>query len=69
MRSPLFAAIALSLLAASEPSLAAPCKDAKGRFIKCPDKPAAAKRCKDTKSKFAKCGAPGGQARVTGRRR
>ena len=38
---------------------AAPCKDAKGKFIKCPPAPAKAKRCKDAKGKFAKCGTPG----------
>lgn len=45
---------------ASSPALAAPCKDAKGKFTKCP--PAAGKapgRCKDAKGKFAKCGTPG----------
>ncbi len=31
-----FALTALSLLAGSAPSLAAACKDAKGKFIKCP---------------------------------
>jgi hypothetical protein len=35
---------------------AAPCKDAKGRFIKCPAaKPAPKKPCKDAKGKFIKC--------------
>ncbi|MBU3079135.1 hypothetical protein [Sphingomonas quercus] len=38
---------------------AAPCKDAKGRFTKCPDKKPATTRCKDAKGKFAKCGTPG----------
>ena len=41
-------------------AFAAPCKDAKGKFTKCP--PAAAKKavkCKDAKGKFAKCSAPG----------
>ena len=51
---PAFAAIALL---ASAPTLAAPCKDAKGKFIKCP--PAKAVPCKDTKGKFVKCGTPG----------
>jgi hypothetical protein len=58
MRTLLVAAFALSTLAA--PALAAPCKDAKGKFTRCP--PAAAAkpaRCKDAKGKFAKCGAPG----------
>jgi hypothetical protein len=53
------AAIALASLSLSSAS-AAPCRDAKGHFMKCP--PAAkAKpvRCKDAKGRFAKCGAPG----------
>jgi hypothetical protein len=40
---------------------AAPCKDAKGKFIKCPTP--AAGPCRDKKTlKFAKCGAPGTEA-------
>ena len=39
---------------------AAPCKDAKGKFIKCPPAaPKKAARCKYAKGKFAKCGTPG----------
>ena len=39
---------------------AAPCKDAKGKFMKCPPAaPVKAVRCKDAKGKFAKCDAPG----------
>jgi hypothetical protein len=54
-----FAAAALLSLS-SAPALAAPCKDAKGKFTKCPPaKPAPAARCKDAKGKFAKCGTPG----------
>ncbi len=46
--------------AAASPVAAAPCKDAKGRFIKCPPKPAAKPvRCKAANGKFAKCGTPG----------
>ena len=47
-------------LAAVPATAAAPCKDAKGRFMKCAP-PVAAKsaRCKDAKGKFAKCDAPG----------
>lgn len=41
------------------PASATPCKDAKGRFIKCPAAPAKAVKCKDAKGKFAKCGTPG----------
>jgi hypothetical protein len=60
MRSLIIALSALGLLAGSVPALAAPCRDAKGKFVKC-IKPAHAKsvRCKDSKGKFAKCGTPG----------
>lgn len=60
MRTLALAAFAASALLAGS-AVAAPCKDAKGRFTKCPT-PAAAKasaRCKDDKGKFAKCGSPG----------
>ena len=48
--------IVVALLSGSA-ALAAPCKDAKGKFIKCP--PARAVPCKDARGKFVKCGAPG----------
>ncbi len=35
---------------------AAPCRDAKGKFITCPA-PAAKKTCRDNKGKFIKCAA------------
>lgn len=54
MKHLLLAVAALGM--AASPAYAAPCKDAKGKFTKCPEKP---KRCKDAKGKFAKCGAPG----------
>ena len=60
MRPLALAAVVLSLAVAGDAFAAAPCKDSKGKFTKCP--PAAAKtaaRCKDAKGKFAKCGAPG----------
>ena len=50
--------IGLALVAGTaSPVLAAPCKDAKGKFIKCPTKPAPARKapCKDAKGKFIKC--------------
>jgi hypothetical protein len=54
----LIAAATLLTLAAA-PTLAAPCKDARGKFAKCPPaKPAAATRCK-LNGRFAKCGTPG----------
>jgi hypothetical protein len=61
IRTLMTAAAILSL--AASPALAAPCKDAKGKFTKCPPAAAAAApkgtRCKDAKGKFAKCGTPG----------
>ncbi len=49
------AAIAVAGLM-SAPVMAAPCKDAKGKFTKCPDAPAKKKGpCKDAKGKFTKC--------------
>jgi len=51
--------LVLALAGLSVPATAAaPCKDAKGRFTKCPEKKTAT-RCKDAKGKFAKCGTPG----------
>lgn len=49
--------VAFSFLTASvSPALAAPCKDAKGKFIKCPEKkPVKKGPCKDAKGKFMKC--------------
>jgi len=53
MKRFVFALTALSLVAGSAPSLAAPCKDAKGKFVKCPaPKPLA---CRDAKGHFIKC--------------
>lgn len=50
MRKFVLALSAMSLLAGPAPSLAAkPCKDAKGKFIKCP------KQCRDKKGHFIKC--------------
>jgi len=60
LRIALSFATGLALVAAAAgPVSAAPCRDAKGKFIKCPEKAAPAKRCKDAKGKFAKCGTPG----------
>lgn len=52
----LLAAATLSI--ASAPALAAPCKDAKGRFMKCPPAKPVATKCR-LNGKFAKCGTPG----------
>jgi hypothetical protein len=51
MKKFVLAISALSLLAGSAPALAAPCKDAKGKFVKCPAKP---KMCRDAKGHFTK---------------
>lgn len=56
MRRVLFAAASIALLAGSAPSIAAPCKDAKGKFTKCPPKVEKPVRCKNAKGQFAKCG-------------
>ena len=56
MRNFMIGLTALALVATSSPTLAAACRDAKGKFVKCPDKPT---RCKDAKGKFAKCGTKG----------
>ena len=48
-------AFAAALLLASPAVQAAPCKDAKGKFIKCPPPPAAKQVCKDARGKFTKC--------------
>lgn len=55
--------LSLAIAAASliaTPALAAPCRNAKGQFVKCPTAaaPAAPKRCK-LNGKFAKCTTPG----------
>ena len=57
MKSLLVTAAVLSIL--SVPALAAPCRDAKGKFVKCPEPTGGKIRCKDAKGKFAKCGTPG----------
>jgi hypothetical protein len=60
IRSLATAAAALAMFAGgTAPATAAPCKDAKGKFTKCPPASAKPVRCKDAKGKFAKCGAPG----------
>ena len=53
----LVAAAGLTLLAAA-PVAAAPCKDAKGKFIKCPPAKPTPTRCR-LNGKFVKCGTAG----------
>lgn len=52
MKTIVLALSALSLVAGSAPALAAPCKDAKGKFVKCPAKP---KVCRNSKGHFIQC--------------
>ena len=57
MRKILLAITALGLIAGT-PALAAPCKDAKGKFTKCPPAPAKPVKkapCRDAKGKFIRC--------------
>jgi hypothetical protein len=56
MRSILF--LAAMALVATPVTAASPCRDAHGKFIKCPPKPAAKAKpaqCRDAKGKFIKC--------------
>jgi hypothetical protein len=56
MRKILFAAAALALVSGSAaPSFAAPCKDAKGKFTKCPPAAAVAAKPAVTKDAKGKC--------------
>ena len=50
----LMTAAALVGMLAATPSMAAPCKDAKGKFVKCPDSKAAATAMKPGVVKDAK---------------
>jgi hypothetical protein len=59
MRKLIIAVAAIGIIAGSSPSIAAPCRDAKGKFVKCPTAKAKPNRCKDAKGKFAKCGTQG----------
>ena len=55
----LFAVPVIIAMLASGAVVASPCKDAKGKFTKCPPVKAAAVRCKAADGKFAKCGTKG----------
>ncbi|MDB5671881.1 MAG: hypothetical protein JWO25_2840 [Alphaproteobacteria bacterium] len=55
LRTLLMSLSAAALLATASVAPAAPCRDAKGKFMKCPTKPAPPKRCRDAKGHFAKC--------------
>jgi hypothetical protein len=43
----------------SSTAFAGQCRDATGKFIKCPPATSHVVKCKDAKGKFAKCGTPG----------
>ena len=59
MRKLIILLAAVGILAGSAPSFAAPCRDASGKFVKCPAAKAKPMSCKDAKGKFAKCGTKG----------
>ncbi|WP_029623979.1 hypothetical protein [Sphingomonas sp. PAMC 26617] len=58
MRKLIVAASLLAFAVGTAPAMAAPCKDAKGRFMKCPTVAPKATKCR-LNGKFAKCGTPG----------
>ena len=57
MKKLMLAMCAFSLLAgtAAPVTAAAPCRDKKGKFIKCPTAKPKPKVCRDKKGKFIKC--------------
>ena len=57
MKTMVLLATGLCLVLGQAASAAAPCRDAKGKFITCPPPAAAKKTCRDAKGKFSKCGA------------
>ena len=59
MRNIIIALSGLALIAGSAPAFSAPCRDAKGKFIKCPQPKPKPTRCRDAKGKFVKCGTKG----------
>lgn len=61
MTKTLMLAVTLAAALSTGSAFAAPCKDAKGKFIKCPAAaaPAKAQRCHDAHNKFVSCKAPG----------
>ena len=57
MNNLLLAVTALTLIAGATPAFAAPCKDAHGKFVKCPTVKVAAKPkvCRNASGHFMKC--------------
>jgi len=54
-----FTAAFAALVMLATPTIAAPCRDSHGKFVKCPEKAKKVVRCKDAHGKFAKCGTKG----------
>lgn len=59
MRKFIITLAAIGIIAGSTSAIAAPCRDAKGKFVKCATPKAKPTRCKDAKGKYAKCGTSG----------
>jgi hypothetical protein len=59
MRKFIIALSAFGLIAGSAPATGSPCRDAKGKFVKCPPKKTAPVKCRNAKGQYAKCGTPG----------
>ena len=53
MHKLLTAAVALAVI--STPAFAAPCRDGKGKFVKCTKVMKKVERCRNAKGKFIKC--------------
>lgn len=60
MRKLIIALSAVGLVVVSTPTVAgAPCRDAKGKFVKCTKPATKPTKCRDAKGHYAKCGTPG----------
>lgn len=59
LRTAILALSLVSLAALPASANAAPCRDAKGKFAKCPEVAKKVDRCRNSKGQFAKCGTPG----------
>ena len=60
MRKFIIGLSALGVIAGSAPSIAAPCRDAHAKFVKCSKAaPAKTVRCRDAKGHYTTCGTPG----------
>ena len=59
----IISALLAAAVVSSSAVAAAPCGDAKGKFIKCATAPKPKPvHCKDAKGKFVKCGTPGAKS-------